>query len=112
MAAKNSMFEPEDTDILQDMYGTDAGRLTEQQEDMFGTGHESATGACSETFGAEADSPKLAKLRWKRGFGQGAAAGRCGRGRPEKQGGNGASAGRRGSYGAALGRGHLYGRWK
>ena len=37
MAAKNSMFEPEDTDILQDMYGTDAGRLTEQQEDMFGT---------------------------------------------------------------------------
>ena len=79
MAAKNSMFEPEDTDILQDMYGTDAGRLTEQQEDMFGTG---------------------------------AAAGRCGRGRPEKQGGNGASVGRRGSYGAALGRGHLYGRWK
>ena len=74
MAAKNSMFEPEDTDILQDMYGTDAGRLTEQQEDMFGTGHESATGACSETFGAEADSPKLAKLRWKRGFGQGARA--------------------------------------
>ena len=74
MAAKNSMFEPEDTDILQDMYGTDAGRLTEQQEDMFGTGHESATGACSETFGAEADSPKLAKPRWKRGFGQGARA--------------------------------------
>ena len=74
MAAKNSMFDPEDTDILQDMYGTDAGRLTEQQEDMFGTGHESATGACSETFGTEADSPKLAKPRWKRGFGQGSRA--------------------------------------
>ena len=28
MAAKNSMFEPEDTDILQDMYGTDAVSYT------------------------------------------------------------------------------------
>lgn len=120
MAAKNSMFEPEDTDILQDMYGTDAGRLTEQQEDMFGTGHESATGACSETFGAEADSPKLAKLRWKRGFGQAPArkAGHGRRGRtvrarpPGKAGGQRRFCWPARRYGAALGRGHLYGRWK
>lgn len=57
MAAKRSMFEPEDTDILRDMYGEDTGK----QADMFHTGHDSATGACSETFGIEADSPRLAK---------------------------------------------------
>lgn len=64
MAAKNSMFEPEDKRILRDMYGTDHTQMEDVQE-MLETEHESATGACSETFGAEADSPRLANP-WRR----------------------------------------------
>ena len=65
VAAKNSMFEPEDERILRDMYGTDHARVEDTQE-MFEPEHESVTGACSETFGTEANSPTLSNTSRRR----------------------------------------------
>ena len=62
MAAKRSMFEPEDTDILRDMYGEDA----KEQAELFETASDSATEAYGETFDGEADAPGQAKPAWRR----------------------------------------------
>ena len=52
--AHNSMFEPEDQEILRDMYGGEAEFLQEQKEEER-EHHAGRSGACKETFGREAD---------------------------------------------------------
>ena len=59
------MFDPSRRDILEDMYGSEAEFLQDQKE-AEAEHHASLTGACRETFGADADRLGKPKRRgWR-----------------------------------------------
>ena len=63
--ARDPMFDPSRRDILEDMYGSEAEFLQDQKE-AEAEHHASLTGACRETFGADADRLGKPKRRgWR-----------------------------------------------